>query len=86
MSQNMIKIKWLPESQARDSQGSAWVKVFGDPSELPELLTLPTHVKGSEVKSFLEARYGYEISSWSYWSAVADARRLANLTYSSDPM
>ena len=82
---NLVKVKWIEQGDATDAMGSPWVKVF-DFDDLPELVTIPKEITASGVRSYIEGRYGYRVSAWSYWSAVAEARKLADQAYSADPL
>ncbi len=82
---SIVKVKWLREGDATDAMGSSWVKTF-EFADLPELVTLPSDVKATKVKSYIEGRYGYQVGDWSYWSTVAEALRMADNLYSGDPL
>ena len=82
---NLVKVEWLKEGDATDTMGSAWVKVF-DFEDLPDLVTVPSDVTASKVRSYIEGRYGYRVGGWSYWSAVAEASKMADQAYSADPI
>ena len=82
---NLVKVKWLKEGDATDAMGSTWVKVF-DWDGLPELVTVPSDISPSKVRSYIEGRYGYRVGGWSYWSAAAEALRMADNLYSGDPV
>ena len=82
---HIVQVKWEKEGKATDAMGSAWVKVF-DFEDLPELVTVPSEVRASQVRSYIEARYGFQIKKWSYWSAIAEARKMADNLYSGDPV
>ena len=81
---SLIKVNWTPTT-ARDEMGSKWVKVF-DYEDLPDLVTVPSDVGASRVKSYIESRYGYKIGGWTYWSAIEEARTMAESLYSGDPL
>ena len=82
---HLVKVKWTREGDATDAMGSKWVKTWQF-KDLPELVTVPNEIKASGVKSYIEGRYGYQVSDWSYWSAVAEARKMADNLYSGDPV
>ena len=82
---HLVKVNWIKEGDATDAMGSTWVKVF-DFEDLPDLVTVPSNVKASAVKSYIEGRYGYQVGNWSYWSAIAEARSMADNLYSGDPV
>jgi hypothetical protein len=82
---HLVKVSWIKEGNATDAMGSTWVKVF-DFEDLPDLVTVPIDVKASAVKSYIEGRYGYQVGNWSYWSAIAEARSMADNLYSGDPV
>ncbi len=82
---SLIKVKWDREGDATDAMGSAWVKVF-DFEDLPDLVTVPSDIAPSGIRSYIEGRYGYRVGGWSYWSAVAEASKMADNLYSGDPL
>jgi hypothetical protein len=82
---HLVKVKWIREGDATDAMGSKWVKTWKF-KDLPELVTVPNDIKASGVKSYIEGRYGYQVGDWSYWSAVAEARKMADNLYSGDPL
>ena len=81
---SLIKVVWATIN-ARDEMGSKWEKVF-DYEDLPDLVTVPSDVGASGVKSYIESRYGYKIVGWTYWSAIEEARTMAENLYSGDPV
>lgn len=82
---SLVKVFWIKEGNAFDSMGSQWVKTF-DFEDLPDLVTVPSDVTASKVRSYIEGRYGYRVGGWSYWSAVAEASKMADNLYSGDPV
>ncbi len=82
---NIVKVKWKKEGDATDAMGSTWLKTW-DFEDLPELVTVPSEIGASKVKFYIEGRYGFQIKNWSYWSAVAEARKMADSLYSGDPV
>lgn len=82
---SLVKVIWVEDGDAVDAMGSAWVKVF-EFEELPDLVTVPSDVTASKVRSYIEGRYGYRVGGWSYWSAVAEARTMVDNLYSGDPL
>ena len=82
---SMIKVQWIKDGDAVDSQGSIWVKTV-EFEDLPELIPIPGELKASHIRPYLEGRYGYRVSHWSYWSAIAEASRFADNLYSGDPV
>ncbi len=82
---HLVKVKWVREGNATDAMGSTWVKTW-ELKDLPELVTVPNDVKASGIKSYIEGRYGYQVGDWSYWSAMAEARSMADNLYSGDPV
>ena len=82
---NIVKVKWLKDGDATDAMGSVWVKTF-EFDDLPELVTVPSDVTASKVRSYIEGRYGYRVGGWAYWSAVQEASRFADNLYSGDPV
>ena len=82
---NLVKVKWIKDGDATDAMGSAWVKVF-DFDELPDLVTVPNDIVATKVRSYIEGRYGYRVGGWSYWSAIAEASKMADSLYSGDPV
>ena len=82
---HLVKVRWVREGDATDAMGSTWVKTW-EFKDLPELVTVPNDVKASGIKSYIEGRYGYQVGDWSYWSAMAEARSMADNLYSGDPV
>ena len=82
---SMIKVRWNKEGNPVDSLGSEWLKTW-DYEDLPELVSIPGDMKASHVRPYIEGRYGYQVTQWSYWSAIAEAARLADNLYSGDPV
>ena len=82
---DLVRVYWIEKGPALDQGGSEWAKVF-EYEDLPELVTIPEKTRPSEVKPYIEGRYGFKVSHWSYWSAIAEASRLAENLYSSDPL
>ena len=81
---NLVKVKW-DNQPAIDAMGSEWVTAF-DYKDLPDLITVPSNITDAAIKSYIEGRYGYQVARWSHWSAIAEARTLAENLYSADPM
>ena len=81
---NFVRVQWISKG-AKDTMGSEWVKVF-EFEDLPELITVPDHIGASTVRAYIEGRYGYQVRSWAYWSAVQEASRFADNLYSGDPL
>ena len=82
---SLVKVRWDKDGDATDAMGSVWVKVF-DFEHLPDLVTVPSDVAPSGIRSYIEGRYGYRVGGWSYWSAVAEASKMADNLYSGDPL
>lgn len=82
---SIVKVKWLSDGDAVDAMGSAWVKTFAF-DDLPDLVTIPSDVAPSNIRAYIEGRYGYQVKSWSFWSAVQEASRFADNLYSGDPV
>jgi len=82
---HLVKVVWKKDGDAVDAMGSTWVKTF-EFDDLPDLVTIPGDVQPSGVRQYIEGRYGYQVKSWSYWSAVQEASRFADNLYSGDPV
>ena len=82
---HLVKVKWKKEGDATDAMGSTWVKVF-EFEDLPELVTVPSDIRASQVRSYIEGRYGFQVHEWSYWSAIGEATTMADNLYSGDPV
>ena len=82
---SIVKVSWLSDGDAVDAMGSPWVKAFAF-DDLPDLVTIPSDVAPSNIRAYIEGRYGYQVKSWSFWSAVQEASRFADNLYSGDPV
>ena len=82
---SIVKDSWLSDGDAVDAMGSPWVKAFAF-DDLPDLVTIPSDVAPSNIRAYIEGRYGYQVKSWSFWSAVQEASRFADNLYSGDPV
>ena len=76
----IVKVEW-------DTTGeeTGWVRLF-DESDLPELVTVHDYVEDDDIADWLNARYGFRVLSWVKWSAVEEAKRMADNLYSGDPV
>ena len=81
---NLVKVKW-DNQPPKDAMGSEWVTAF-DYKDLPDLITVPSNIIDASIKSYIEGRYGYQVARWSRWSAIVEARTLAENLYSGDPL
>ena len=75
-----VKVRWIKDGPATDALGSQWVKTFNF-EELPELVTVPSEIKASKVRSYIEGRYGFSVGEWWYSAAF-----MIDNAYSGDPV
>jgi len=85
MKYSMVKVEWL-DWTARDDMGSEWLKVFGSVDDLPEFVHVETDLEPSQLKAYIEGRYGYRVHSWSYCEVDTEAKSMADSLYSGDPV
>ena len=81
---NLVRVKWTAKGST-DAMGSEWVKTFQF-EDLPDLVTIPDDIGASTIRAYIEGRYGYQVKSWTYWSAMQEASRFADNLYSGDPV
>ena len=76
----IVKVEWDTTSEE-----SGWVRLF-DESDLPEIVTVHDYVEDDDIADWLSARYGFLVLSWTTWSAVEEAKTMADNLYSGDPV
>ncbi len=74
----IVEVKW-------DTSEGDWDPTPGE-IDLPELIAIPAHINEEDIGNWLSDRWGYCHFGWCWWSAKEEAKTMAEVLYSSDPL